>query len=135
DLSSLINSLPQPPSLICLSETWLKDCQFISIPNYKLITDNRIGIGGGTAITALNNIEFASILDNPLSKLCHDHNINISIAKTKLNNISTFIISLYNHPNNPVSSNNSRFWQQFFELCDLLPNVIITGDFNSKHPL
>ncbi|EFN75111.1 hypothetical protein EAI_10470, partial [Harpegnathos saltator] len=129
DLASLIDSLPQLPSFICLSETWLKDSDHFSIPNYDLVADNREELGGGSAIAVLKDIKFSVVNDHPLIFLCHNYNINICIIELTSNN-KQIIISIYNPPNNPALNKNVSFWERFFSFCDQYPNIIILGDFN-----
>ncbi|EFN79647.1 hypothetical protein EAI_12822, partial [Harpegnathos saltator] len=130
DLASLIDSLPQLPSFICLSETWLKDSDHFSIPNYNLVADNREELRGGSAITVLKNIKFSVINNHPLIFLSHNHNVNICIIEFTFNNKQIILISIYNPPNNPALNRNTSFWDRFFVFCDQYSNIIVLGDFN-----
>ncbi|EFN75422.1 hypothetical protein EAI_10420, partial [Harpegnathos saltator] len=135
DLIALLDKYPGLPAFICLSETWLKDTDRMNLNNYILITNNREGPGGGAAIAVRLDINFVVSHTALGEELLSRHNMNFCCIEFNINQIPHQLISVYNPPNNTLVDNDPPFWDNFFAKFKSTYNLIITGDFNYRHPL
>ncbi|EFN76054.1 hypothetical protein EAI_11619, partial [Harpegnathos saltator] len=137
NLIILLNSFESLPEFICFSKTWLSDSDIFNIPNFQIVTHNRNSIEGGSAIACRNDIKFSFFKDDALERLCYKYNINCCSIRFSVNNSQLVLVSFYNPPNNNLfdSSCNKNGWEEILTCFDNCDKVIITGDFNYKHPL
>lgn len=119
------------PSLVLITEHWLKETETCHVPNYSIISKySRINsIHGGTMIL-LNrdvdkNLQFIGI--SKYDHLIVEKEFEFSIVYNKLNRI--YIFCIYRTP----SSNPSTFVERLEVLLTQVPmdsKLIVAGDFN-----
>ncbi|EFN85213.1 hypothetical protein EAI_16688, partial [Harpegnathos saltator] len=113
-------------------EIWLKDSDSLNIANYRLVTHNRSTTGGGSAIACRSDINFTLINIEALNHICTKYHIDCCVIRFISNNTLIMLASLYNPPNNNLSTvgSNISAWEDIFHCFDNFDNVIITEDFN-----
>jgi hypothetical protein len=139
EINNLINCLTGDGSkvdVLCLNETWIKNFDNFSIPNFNVFYSIREKErGGGSCIYLNSSITANQINDN---RLFIPHILEAVAVKFKLNNgFKGILCSLY-RPNthkdlSPANQINS-FLLHFQELIDFFESfeipLIIKGDFN-----
>ena len=98
-LDDLITTVKEPPEIIAISETKLKENNIhnINIPGYSFINTNSRTAAGGVAIYIANELDFFRRRDIELS----GDNIEscwVEIRREKLKNV--VIGCIYRHPSN-----------------------------------
>lgn len=120
DLIYIINKYN--PSIICLSETWLKPEFLFNIPGFTCIREDRADGYGGVAILVRRCIPFSRLV-------LPSHNLDVfnAVGIQLNNNIS--IISVYLPHASPELLNNNI--DPLFSF--LSGSYLVLGDFNSHH--
>lgn len=130
-IETLILNLSSKPSVICLSETWLNDENYIfyNIEGYKLFSKSRPNKrGGGVGIYVSNGFDCTIKADqtNCLDNICETILLDISYRSCKYT-----IISLYRPPSGDLNEFNSAL-SLFLDsnMRTFKGNTVIAGDFN-----
>ena len=114
------------PDVVTLNETFTKKGYKYNIPHYTAVTRNREHRkGGGVAILLRQDLAFTEIDDIQLTKTMDNKQLTVAI-RTDSNrelNVST----VYCPHGNPSI-------ELIDGLCENRDQVILTGDFNCKHP-
>ncbi len=128
DLKTLISE--QKPDIVCLNETKLIKKENIKIKNYTSIMNNRVNrrteksYGGGTAILIREDIAYDQVRKFQIGK----HEItSVTIYPDSLNIKKSFNLCCCYFP--PAFAIDEEILKLLF-----IPNSIIVGDLNSKHP-
>ena len=103
--------------VLCLQETFLKENQQFSIPDYQVVRHDRIDRSGGGLVTLIrNSINYTEIPGPP--------GIECIVVKIKTSTNYLTVANVYLPPKQAVYRNN---------LIDLFqPRTVIVGDLNSK---
>lgn len=107
------------PSIIALSESWLKPGSILKIKNYFCLNDNRIDNHGGVVLLIHSTLLFTALSFPP-------HGDGFSIVGAKILNIS--FVSIYiPHPSTSILN-------EIHEILQHIPKpFLILGDFNCHH--
>lgn len=110
--------------IIALCETRLSPNSVISTPGYTLhrLDKHPNGHGQGVALLIKTDIEHLSII---APKTRHMEVIGVEITSS---NKRLTILSVYQSPNLPLDPSDID------NLLNIGPNVLMMGDFNSRHP-
>jgi len=127
---SFLATLPFRPSVIALTETWLKDCEekYLNLPNYGLISKPRNSSrGGGVGFYIYSCLEYSiRKFYDPQSEVLDVMSIEVKFSKR-----SNIIISCMYRP---PASNSDLFNKEFDTfLCSVKPrkkNYVFAGDLN-----
>lgn len=117
--------------IICLQETWIKDCNYEFSKNHKIYSKNRDDGYGGVAIIMKNEIKAEEINVNSTHNI---EKIAIKITKTINNRDEIFhIFNIYINPKSTLAEIETEL-NSLTNTINLLENVIICGDINESHP-
>ena len=118
-------------TLICVSETWLKDelLQYYSLENYNLFASCRSdGEGGGAAIYVNNKYEAKEIRD--LDSM-HLQSVFIELKLKTTNIISSIVIGEIYKPPNFSHTNFLAYLESILDVVEKNKKVcLLVGDFN-----
>ena len=129
ELEALISCFESPPSVICLTESWLTvndDPNLFKVTNYNncLSKSRRIGRGGGIMIQISDEVNLIEELNCKLNESLLVH--------LKFGELKIALLVVYN----PLRINKQNF---IFELDKTLENInenydriIVCGDFNTN---
>ena len=113
------------PDVVTLNETMTKKGYNYSMPNYTVLTaDRNDRQGGGVAIMLRNNLAYEEIDNITLTQGTDNEQLTVAIRIGT--NQKLFISTVYcpsGHPSMELIDG----------LCEDRDQVILTGDFNSKH--
>ena len=129
-LNVYLTTLKCKPKIICLTETWLKDCHPIGLYNingyHPIITANRVRRGGGVAFYINENLKF-QIIDT-----FNQNFLQILSIKIKQLNSSEIILTCLYLPPNAVNETSITEIQNYLDKIKLTPDTmhIVCGDFN-----
>lgn len=111
------------PSLIAISETWLKPGSFFKVPRYLCFRDDKADGYGGSAILVRNSVN-SHLVNIPSHSISDD----FSIVAVRLNNLT--LISLY------IPRPSINILRKILHILSLIQGpFIIMGDFNVHHPV
>lgn len=85
------------------------------------------------AICIEKSIKFNSINLSEIKDLCREFDINICAIKFCFGNKIGHLVTIYFPPNNNIFRHMNNFWHIILQHLSALPNLILCGDFNSKH--
>lgn len=119
DLIYLINKYN--PTVIALSETWLKPGYLFNIPGYSCLREDRFDGCGGVAILIKNSVHFCQIHLSP----CAFSDI-INVIGIKIDNITILSIYLSRSSHAILNEVNNLF-------ANLSRPFLVLGDFNCHH--
>jgi hypothetical protein len=132
-LEILLSNFPNPPDVITISETWLKNnysTALFTLKNYNFISVPRsqTKLGGGVAIYIRSNLNFRHI---DVIKTPNLHLFDVSAIELLFNNCQNiFIINIYNPPDSDVTL-FTDFIIEFIDSLHLKKQLLfLTGDFN-----
>ncbi len=124
-LEALVYSFESPPSVICLSETWLQkqdDPRCFSLKGYKHVSSkSRDSRAGGVMIQTREDISFIREIESDLEES--------TIVQLKNQEYLFFVMVCYN----PPRSNKMSFLEKFDACLEKLSNiftVVFCGDIN-----
>ncbi|XP_024870718.1 uncharacterized protein LOC112453918 [Temnothorax curvispinosus] len=121
-----IEKLSESHDIIFLAETLLNPLHPYSIPEFKVIRQDRDTGRQGIALLIRNNIKFTLIILDSILKV--DDSVEVIGIKISVNNTSTALFGLYRHPTGICPQ---RTWQRFFNLSNSFPQSLLLGDFNA----
>jgi hypothetical protein len=134
-LLNLLQRFTHPPSIITLSETWIKDLDYkpyFNLPGYTFISRSRKGCkrGGGVGIYISNDLSFVirDDLENKLNDVCEY--CVIEIIKSQSSN--EIVVCLYKPPDIDIALFDSVF-SKFLKNLTIVNNnkkIIIAADWN-----
>lgn len=113
----------EPPSIICLQETFLKANKNLKLDGYNVIRKDRDGdylTRGGLATLIRSNISYKIIESPP--------NIECQVIEIKCRSLKFTVINVYCSPRSEIVEGD-------FKKLFKYNNCIITGDFNAYNPL
>ena len=114
------------PNLVTLNETFTKKGYKYNIPHYTAVTRNiEHRKGRGVAILLRHDLTFTEIDDIQLTKTTHNEQLTVAIRTDS--NRELYVSTVYClHANPSIEISDG--------LCENRDQVILTGDFNCKHP-
>ena len=116
------------PDIMTFNETWLKKGMKYDIPEYKIFRNDRTSQtrkrGGGIAIAVKENLAYQEIDDIQLTAPTNNEQLTIAIRTDDKKTL--FISTIYCPKGSPSI-------ELIEGLLDGRENVVLTGDFNSKH--
>ncbi|UYV79488.1 hypothetical protein LAZ67_17002858, partial [Cordylochernes scorpioides] len=113
----------QPKNIALISETWLKPCHRMNIPNYNTVRNDRMsGQGGGTAIFIHRKYYCV-----PIQSTCLNLETTGITIKDK-NGTTLNIYSCYKPPNTPLDP------KDIYNIFKTNTPTILAGDLNCKNP-
>ena len=126
ELEALISCFQSPPSIICLTESWLTnvdDPNLFKVTNYNTcLSKSRVGRGGGIKIQIRDEVSLIEELNSDLDESL--------LAHLKIGDLKIALLVVYN----PPRANKQNF---IFELDNTLENLndsydrkFVCGDFN-----
>lgn len=124
--------------ILCLSETFLKEEDSISYPDFNVVTKCREDqLGGGLAVFIRKNLKF-KVLDQMHADFSRGNDNNgveflLLEVKRHTEDRGFHILSIYSPPRSSGKYTNNKFWKRFFNFAELNFNdIVIVGDFNAK---
>ena len=128
-LSVYLSTLNREFDVICLSETWVRELEFIDdfFPNYTSFHSTRLGRrGGGVAMYIQKNL---TCLRQPELSVNFEYIETIFLKISKLNK-SILIGTCYRPPNSNYDSFQSFFEEKLSSISSGPVDVVICGDVN-----
>ena len=114
------------PDVVTLNETFTKKGYKYNMPHYTAVTRNREHRkGGGIAILLRQDLAFTEIDDIQLTKTTDNEQLMVAIRTDS--NRELYVSTVYCHHSNPSI-------ELIDGLCENRDQVILTGEFNCKHP-
>ena len=117
-------------AILALSETWLNNetNQFVNIPGYVFVSNNRKGEpGGGVGLLIRNDLKFQ--LYNPLCST-EPSTFESLFIRLKLKNSSLIIGVIYRPPGQALKEFNEEIDDMLSSFKKTTTGVILLGDFN-----
>ena len=114
------------PDVVTLNETFTKKGYKYNMPHYTAVTRNKEHRkGGGEAILLRQDLAFTEIDDIQLTKTTDNEQLTVAIRTES--NRELYVSTVYCPHGNPSI-------ELIDGLCENRDQVILTGDFNCKHP-
>ena len=115
------------PGVVTLNETFTKKGYKYNMPLYTAVTRNREHRkAGGVAILLRQDLAFTEIDDIQLTKTTDNEQLTVAIRTDS--NRELYVSTVYCPHGNPSI-------ELIDGLCENRDQVILTGDFNCKHPV
>ena len=114
------------PDVVTLNETFTKNGYKYNMPHHTAVTRNREhGKGGGVAILLRHDLAYTEIDDIQLTSSTDNEQLTVAI---RLDSNREFYVSIVYCPRANPSV------ELIDGLCENRDQIILTGDFDSKHP-
>ena len=128
-ISELITFMKFEPSVIIVSELWIKEGQsfLFNLPHYNFVSNKSYHRSGGAGIFIKEELEFKITEDFRMdTEACENVWITLSLNKKE----KVLIGSIYRHPQTDFSLFENEFIRILEVLHERKMNYLIGGDFN-----